>query len=442
MTAILALACSPAEDVVLNIHVDGQTAREVVVVCHNEVMTYPLDSEGNAVIVMDKYDAAYARVFYGMEFRWIYFERGDRADISFKGADFSGSFVFDGEKTDAVNYLNKVRLTALPDEDYALPFEEYLARIQDKEKDAVKLIKANGLSSCGDFEEIEEARIRYSYAAPLLMYPIGHKVMTSDMSYEPDEYYYEVIDSYLEDKGYLADLDEFMNFAVEAAHVLDPANRNLTDLYPKTVAQMRFIADRFKDVKVRSALLHYLAAAYVDRFGTDDIQDMENIYMSYVKDEALMADYDLKRDKWDFSKPGKPSPDFVAYDLEGRKWTLKDFRGKYVYIDMWATWCGPCKKEMPYFKELAESFKDAEIVFLGLSIDSDRSKWEDMLKKEEHAGVQLYLGLQSSFQKAYDIESIPRFLLIDKEGRVVSNDMSRPSDPETSERLNALQGIR
>ena len=77
------------------------------------------------------------------------------------------------------------------------------------------------------------------------------------------------------------DVDEYRDFMLEAAHMLDAENRNVKTLYPKTVAQLKFIADRIADEKVRNTLLHQLAATYVERHGTDDIQDLENIYLTY-----------------------------------------------------------------------------------------------------------------------------------------------------------------
>ena len=446
LAALLAAGCTGGQagsaDIVLDFNVSDKTAGEVVLVVHNDINTIALDQEGKAEFVLTGCDAAYARLFYGRDFKWVYLEKGDRASVSFDGRDFSGTFAFDGEKAPAVKYLNTIKLTALPDSDYALPFEEFLAKTQAKEKDAVKLMKANGLKSAGNFVKMEEAKIKYAYGATLLMHSVGHKMMTGNMGYEPSDAYYEVIDSYLADDAMLADLDEYRGFAVEAAHLLDAANRNVTALYPKTVAQMNFVTDRFSDEKLRSTLLHYLAAPYVDRFGTEDIQDLENIYRTYVKDEALLADFEAKYDKWNLSAVGKPSPALSAVDIDGKEWTLEDFKGKYVYIDMWATWCGPCKREMPYLKELEERFADAQIVFLGLSVDKDKEKWEEMVTSGAMTGVQLHLGTQSKFQKAYNVEGIPHFILLDKNGVVISKDMTRPSAPETAAALEALPGIR
>jgi len=444
IAAAVVIACSgvTAEDAVLKFKVEDPTASEVVVVCHSDVKVLPLDSLGYAETVMSGEDAAYARVFYGRESMWIYFEDGDVADISFNGRDFTGTFLFEGEKSGAVSYLNDVKLTALPDEDYALPFEEFYSKILAKEKDALRLLDANGLGDAGNFEEVERGRIRYSYGAPLLMHPIGHRMMTGDMQYMPDEEYYRVIDSYVVENEMWGGVDEYRGFIIEAAHVLDAENRNVTALYPKTVAQMKFIAGRFENSALRAQLLHFLAASYVDNYGINDIQELESIYNTYVKDSTLVADYNAKYEKWDLSRPGKPSPDFKAPDIDGREWTLSDFKGKYVYIDMWATWCNPCKREIPFLRNLEEKFADAQIAFVGLSTDRDRSKWEEMVRSGVLAGVQLYLGPQSSFQKAYNIDGIPRFILLDKEGRIISNDMSRPSSDDTVKMLESLDGIR
>jgi thiol-disulfide isomerase/thioredoxin len=149
-----------------------------------------------------------------------------------------------------------------------------------------------------------------------------------------------------------------------------------------------------------------------------------------------------KIERWDKSLPGKMSPGFKAVDIDGKEYTLDDFRGKYVYIDMWATWCAPCKRELPYLKALEKEFADAQIVFLGLSVDKDKAAWEKMVRSGELTGVQLYLGTQSKFQQEYKIEGIPRFILLDKAGRIISNDMTRPSEDATAETLRNLKDIR
>lgn len=433
----------PASDIIkLNISVESPVAESVVVVHHNDIHEIALDQDGKAVLELSGVDAAYLTLYHGREMLKLYAEGGDNAVLSFKGGDMLGSYDLEGGKSAATKYLNNVKLLPLPDEDYALQFEEYKSRLADKEKDALRLLKAGDLSEEGEFLTMEEARIRYSYGAALIMYPVGHMIMTGDMSYAPDQAYYDHIATYVVEDESLVNLDEYLMFVAEAMHMLDAANRDVTAIYPKTVAQIKYAADHLTNAVVKESLIHHITTTYVDNFGVKDIDELNNLYYVYVKDPALQAIYQAKCERWDLSRPGRVSPNFRAVDIEGKEWTLLDFRGKYVYIDMWATWCGPCKQEMPYLKQLEKQFEDASIVFLGLSVDRDKSKWEEMVGSGNLTGVQLYLGTQSSFQEAYRAESIPRFVLLDKDGVIISNDMSRPSDPETAETLNALEGIR
>lgn len=135
-----------------------------------------------------------------------------------------------------------------------------------------------------------------------------------------------------------------------------------------------------------------------------------------------------------------PSFDYVNY--KGGKTKLEDFKGKYVYIDVWATWCGPCRAEIPFLKEIEKKYHDKNIVFTSISVDKskDFEKWKTMVKEKELGGVQVFADndWNSDFIKAFSINSIPRFILIDPSGKVVKADASRPSSPELQVQLNAL----
>ena len=439
---ILAAGCAASTNVSLTVSVESPVADNVVIVYHNDVQEVSLDENGSASFAISGVDAAYLTLYHGREALKLYVEGGDNISLTFKGRNLMGTYSLQGGKPEAVKYLNTVRLIPLPDEDYALPFDEYKSRLEDKEKDALRLLKAGNLSSEGKFVAMEESRIKYSYGAALMMYPVGHMLMAEDFTYVPGEDYYDFVATYVVEDESLANLDEYREFIAEAMHLLDVRNRNLSEVYPKTVAQMKYAADNLSNPKVKEVMMHHMATVYVDNFGVKDIDELQNLYYIYVKDPALLSSYEAKCERWDLSRVGRISPDFKAVDIDGKVWTLRDFRGKYVYIDMWATWCAPCRREMPYLKQLEESFADADIVFLGLSVDSDKSKWEAMVKGGSLTGVQLYLGSGSSFQEAYRAEGIPRFILLGKDGRIISNDMTRPSETSTFETLNTLEGIR
>ena len=131
-------------------------------------------------------------------------------------------------------------------------------------------------------------------------------------------------------------------------------------------------------------------------------------------------------------EPGQAAINFTYKDANGKDVSLSDFKGKMVFVDVWATWCGPCIKEMPHIEKLMEEYKGKDIVFMGISIDAekDKVKWQNFLKEKKVQGIQLYAGKDSDLTKIYNISSIPRFMLFDKKGNVVSIDAPRPSEPE------------
>ena len=148
---------------------------------------------------------------------------------------------------------------------------------------------------------------------------------------------------------------------------------------------------------------------------------------------------------------GKISPKFFNYEnYNGGKTSLDDFKGKFVYIDVWATWCGPCKREIPQLKRIIKKYKEQDIVFISISVDNGRGykndkvkakeAWRKMIKEKGMSGVQLYAdkAWNSSFIKEYNIRSIPRFILIDKEGAIINAKAPRPSSSNLEKILNEL----
>lgn len=140
---------------------------------------------------------------------------------------------------------------------------------------------------------------------------------------------------------------------------------------------------------------------------------------------------------------GMPSPEFNNYiNYKGGKTSLSDLRGSYVFIDVWATWCGPCKYEMPFIGKVEKEFHGKNIKFVSISVDrlKDEQKWRDMIKAQGLSGIQLLADkeIDSEFIASYYIQGIPRFILLDKEGKIINADTPRPSEPELTELLNSL----
>ena len=114
-----------------------------------------------------------------------------------------------------------------------------------------------------------------------------------------------------------------------------------------------------------------------------------------------------------------------------------------MYVDVWATWCGPCKAEIPSLKKVEAQYHGKNIEFVSISVDAlkDHDKWKAMVAEKELKGVQLFAdnSWKSDFVEGYLIKGIPRFILIDTEGNIVNANAPRPSSEKLIELFNELK---
>ncbi|SEW10042.1 TlpA disulfide reductase family protein [Chitinophaga arvensicola] len=182
--------------------------------------------------------------------------------------------------------------------------------------------------------------------------------------------------------------------------------------------------DSIKAVAITSNLSSYKtfeglteAIAPVQQYLVTDVQKAR--YLAYEKSLRHFA-------------AGEAAINFSGEDINGKKVSLTDLKGKVVVVDVWATWCGPCKAEMPHLSKLEEEMEGKNVVFLGCSVDEakDKQKWIDFVKQQEMKGIQIFVNGWSDITKNYDIKGIPRFMVFDQKGNIVNIDAPRPSTPE------------
>lgn len=140
-------------------------------------------------------------------------------------------------------------------------------------------------------------------------------------------------------------------------------------------------------------------------------------------------------------KIGDPAIDFTYPDIEGNIISLSDFKGSYVYVDVWATWCWPCRYQIPFLSQLEKDYHDSNIVFMSVSVDEEKDKqsWVNMIEEQNMGGVQLFAaGWNNTITQNYLIRGIPRFMLFDTKGNVISLNAARPSSDEIREIFDGL----
>lgn len=138
--------------------------------------------------------------------------------------------------------------------------------------------------------------------------------------------------------------------------------------------------------------------------------------------------------------PGQPAVDFTFKTLEGKDMKLSDLKGKVVYMDFWASWCGPCKGEMPHAKKIKEHFQGKDVVFLYVSIDEKEEAWKRGIEAMSISGIHTRTpGWKGEIAELYQIQSVPAYFLIDKKGKFVSDRTPRPSQSE--ELIKLIEGL-
>jgi thiol-disulfide isomerase/thioredoxin len=185
-----------------------------------------------------------------------------------------------------------------------------------------------------------------------------------------------------------------------------------------------FCNDTIKGAFIVSGLSRY---RFYDEF-TVNVSPVKQYLLTSVQLEA----YDEKLKQFDtLLRAGKPSLNFQLPDISGKKVAMSDLKGKIVLVDVWATWCVPCRAEIPHLKKLEEEL-GLNVVFVSISVDKkeDREKWTKFVEKEQLGGIQLFAGEDKSFDDFYKVNAIPRFMVFDKEGKIVDVDAARPSEPE------------
>jgi len=129
-------------------------------------------------------------------------------------------------------------------------------------------------------------------------------------------------------------------------------------------------------------------------------------------------------------KEGDAAIDFTYPDKDGNEFSLSSFSGNLIYVDVWATWCGPCKAEIPSLQKLEQEYHGKNITFLSVSVDTDKEAWLKMIAEKEMGGTQLWADGWSEITKSYAIFGIPRFMLFSVDGNVISTNAPRPSSDE------------
>lgn len=216
-----------------------------------------------------------------------------------------------------------------------------------------------------------------------------------------------------------------------------PAIENPTTL---SSVELKQRAELLKDKVLRELYLYQVATQirYYEKF-----TEMRETFKDDPQSERLEQLLTPLEQKLAWSKPGIVAPDFKGQRPNGQWLSLSDLKGKVVVIDVWATWCVPCLRMMPYFKQLEKELSNPDVAFMSVCVGAspEIDLWEKLVEKHELKGNVVFIqGWTRGFSKDYRVTGVPRFMIIDREGKVFSFAAPSPKYPQLKEMiLKALQ---
>lgn len=437
---LLMISCDHSSQTIVGIHIEGMPTDAVgQMILKDTVYEVTFDSLHTARIVMaENFQPGYVTFRYNGIKVPMYVEPGKSFEADLKIENFRVMPAFSGDGAKKNEYLNnKLFRDFAPD--YKADEDAVIADLNTQVSLLNHLLDSMAFDPV--FTQNEKKRIYYSVFGRLPNYPSYHAYYTKNKDFKPSDSFYQKLAVALPEDDSAMDMEEYQVAFFELLHSIALRDMGEYDDLEYMRKQLAYIDRHIQGKALAELLTDRVASTYVGNAGVDHLDEIAPVYDAKVFSPEKKAAFAELCAKWQKVAKGQPSPDFKYMDMNRKEVTLADFAGKYVFIDVWATWCGPCRAELPHLQNLEHRYKDKNIVFVSISCDQDRMAWQNMVKKEKMGGVQLHTGRNQKFLDDYMITGIPRFILLDREGKIISANMTRPSEPKTITTLDALEGI-
>ncbi len=399
--------------------------------------------DGQFLSSMDSDEPLIVNFSFGQN-KWTAFGKpGDTIRVEFDSKNFTETIAFSGP------YAEENRLKLATDkiiEDslgtiqtlFTLPESAFLSKldnINNTLRSAVDAFRKEHPDADSDFLQLIEEDVRYAVAAPLFKYENLHKLFSQDSTYQASETLTAAKAKVKVENPALLNLPRYTSFINDVNFmtiykILEENEDLLNENKALLIATTQAVEETFQDPEVKDYLLFDALKKDMEWTGPEDAGDFYTSFMEESKNEFYKGKLKEIEVKWDHLKAGMDAPDFSYPDVDSVYHTLSDYKGKYVFIDVWATWCGPCLAQQPEIEALEEQYKDnPNIVFMAVSIDADADAWRRMVTQKNMKGVQILAeaAFNSEINKAYNIGTIPRYIMVDTKGKLIDASAPRPT---------------
>ena len=447
VTCLLFFACSEKPEIIDNsITIAGKLENSespIISVSHDyeEIAQDSVKSDGSFVLAFDYEETGIYSVLNGDLRFSLYLNPGDSIFITGDSKEFEQTFTASGDMAQENVYLNK--------KDYFLYesglYDPYVFMALKKDvyfskKDSIisiaktfceELKSKEGIDTA--FLSREESSFYYQDIFLDQLYPMYHALankIPQDSVDFPIEEIRKKVETLPMDNPELLRVEFYVYMTyrrIESlANEIMEADSSITAI---EMAEWIAIDSLIKVPEIGDFFKYGFIKRSMEYRGPLQLEEVYNKFMSENSNAKYAKRLEKVKAKWDPISPGKSVPDFTFTDIKGDSVKLSDLKGNLVYIDIWATWCGPCIAEHPYLDAVREEYKEKPISFLTVSIDDTREPWEKMVKNKKMDGLQWFAAnaWKSELTQFFLVNSIPRFILLDKEGKIIDPSAERPS---------------
>ncbi len=428
-----------------------------------EIYKSQFDSLGHAKIEFSQHDTLNAMLKVGewKFFTTLYLEPGSTVDLTIE----DGLATFEGDLKIINSYYNKIDLNAREGQDYVNANH----RRHISESSLEQQVYLDSLATFGiDLKkQIERDNSISNYYRKMLIDYLSTFEISQRMYFDTQVYNNAInteggsviLDSTLSNafEGFFLQSKyiKYSNYKWNINYRLTPIFNNILNYhYENGVKAGEY--DYIKGAIVRNPKLNdyreFLMAMFIAQMSYNSEMDYtikSKLIQSFHKDypqSKYVKELNTRLADFYALRSGMPLKDLKMHDLNGNVFKLSSLKGNLIYIDVWATWCGPCVDELKYSEKLSKKYSNSPgLKFLYVSIDEDTDKWKNFLSKNLQIkgvhGIQNaeFLGDSSMITRQYEIsDGIPRYILINKDGNIVTTNAKRPSELLSDNYLDSL----
>ncbi len=397
-------------------------------------------SDGTFEASQDILYPSYFTFRIGRNSRMLFLNPGGKINIHIDAKEPAASPRYNGDNTNENNYLTKANAhISMRYSDmrtlYSMSKETFEQKLDSVQNEVLNLLKQSNTEN-NDFIALEKWRIKYRNLNLLLNYP-RYNASLSGIEFVWNQDDYKFMDEIDFNNIKHISMFEYQNLILtyiqqfHSNQIASDEHKGKSE-FERMLMFYEIVDSLSANQTIRDFLKYSTTLESIQWANFEVGKNVAEHYISHAKTLVYKELIEKALANRMLLAPGADAPSFSLLGIDGKTYSLTDFRGSLVYLDFWASWCRPCLAEIPHLLKLKEAYADKKVAFVAISLDDDKAAWERMVGEKQLKGYQLHAekAWSSAPAKDYQIKGVPTFILIDAEGKIIEYNAPRPSNPE------------